>query len=84
MKIWYKNHLDYLEAESIFIIRETFAEAKNPVLLHSLGKDSCVLLHLIIKAFYPSGITFPLLHIDTGWKFQEMYKLRDQIKKNLI
>ena len=77
MKTHHKTNLDQLEAESIFIIREVFAEAKRPVLLHSLGKDSCVLLHIIIKAFYPASISFPLLHIDTGWKFSEMYKFRD-------
>ena len=81
MKTHHKTNLDQLEAESIFIIREVFAEAKRPVLLHSLGKDSCVLLHIIIKAFYPASISFPLLHIDTGWKFSEMYKFRDYIKK---
>ncbi len=81
MKAHHKTNLDQLEAESIFIIREVFAEAKRPVLLHSLGKDSCVLLHIIIKAFYPASISFPLLHIDTGWKFSEMYKFRDYIKK---
>ena len=82
------NHLKNLEAESIYIIREVVAESSNPVLLYSIGKDSSVLLHLAMKAFYPKPIPFPILHIDTGWKFQEMYKFRKKIsslyKLNLI
>ena len=63
------SHLEFLEAESIEIIREAIAGAKNPVMLYSLGKDSSVLLHLAVKAFYPNKVPFPLLHIDTNWKF---------------
>lgn len=79
------DHLRYLEAESIYIIRETVATAKNPVLLFSIGKDSCVLLHLAQKALAPRPLPFPLLHIDTGFKFPEMITLRDSIaqRKNL-
>ncbi len=76
------NNLKYLEAESIHILRETIADNTKPVMLYSIGKDSAVLLHLIKKAFYPSKIPFPLLHIDTSWKFKDMYKLRDKIAKN--
>ncbi|MGI1671146.1 MAG: sulfate adenylyltransferase subunit CysD [Neptuniibacter sp.] len=71
------NHIDKLEAESIHIIREVIAEADNPVMLYSAGKDSSVMLHLARKAFYPSLPPFPLLHIDTKWKFQETYDFRD-------
>ena len=71
------THLDRLEAESIHIIREVIAEAKNPVMLYSIGKDSSVMLHLARKAFFPSRPPFPLLHIDTCWKFQSMYDFRD-------
>ena len=74
-----KNHIKYLESESIYIIREAYAEAKNPVMLYSLGKDSSVMLHLVKKAFYPGKIPFPLLHVDTLWKFKEMYEFRDKI-----
>jgi len=70
-------HLDRLEAESIHIIREVMAEAENPVMLYSVGKDSSVMLHLARKAFYPSPPPFPLLHVDTRWKFQAMYDFRD-------
>lgn len=70
-------HLDRLEAESIFIIREALAEAENPAILYSIGKDSSVLLHLARKAFFPSKPPLPLLHVDTRWKFQEMYQFRD-------
>ncbi len=73
------NHINYLESESIHIIREAYAEAKNPVMLYSLGKDSSVMLHLAKKAFYPGKIPFPLLHVDTLWKFKEMYDFRDKI-----
>ncbi len=81
MKKKNQAYLDYLEAESIYIIRETIAEAKNPVMLYSLGKDSSVLLHLAVKAFYPNKVPFPLLHIDTNWKFSDMYKFRNFIRK---
>lgn len=70
-------HLRHLEAESIHILREAVSEARNPVLLYSIGKDSSVLLHLARKAFYPGTPPFPLLHVDTRWKFQEMYRFRD-------
>jgi sulfate adenylyltransferase subunit 2 len=69
-------YLDELEAESLFIIREAYAHAKNPITLFSIGKDSCVLLHLLRKAFYPGIIPTKLLHVDTLWKFQEMYKFK--------
>ncbi|WP_207385199.1 sulfate adenylyltransferase subunit CysD [Legionella beliardensis] len=72
------NHLKYLEAESIYIMRETVAEADNPVMLYSIGKDSSVMLHLALKAFYPAKPPFPLLHVDTTWKFREMIEFRDQ------
>jgi len=74
-------HLQQLEAESIHIIREAVAEAENPVMLYSLGKDSSVMLHLARKAFYPGKPPFPLMHIDTRWKFQEMYLFRDHMAK---
>ncbi len=64
------THLDRLEAESIHIIREVAAEASNPVMLYSVGKDSAVMLHLAMKAFYPSPPPFPLMHVDTTWKFR--------------
>lgn len=73
------THLDRLEAESIHILREVVAEADNPVMLYSVGKDSAVMLHLARKAFYPSPPPFPLLHVDTTWKFQDMYALRDRM-----
>jgi sulfate adenylyltransferase subunit 2 len=73
------SHLDRLEADSVHIFREVVAECANPVLLYSIGKDSAVLLHLAAKAFYPAPLPFPLLHIDTTWKFQAMYELRDKI-----
>src|SRR6201996_8461176 len=72
-------HLKQLEAESISIIREVAAEFRNPVMLYSIGKDSGVMLHLAMKAFYPSKPPFPLLHVDTTWKFREMIRFRDQI-----
>lgn len=77
------THLQRLEAESIHIMREVVAEAENPVMLYSIGKDSAVMLHLAVKAFYPAPPPFPLLHVDTTWKFQEMYKFRDTIAKEL-
>jgi sulfate adenylyltransferase subunit 2 len=73
------SHLDRLEAESIFILRETLAETVKPVMLYSMGKDSAVMLHLAAKAFAPGPLPFPLLHIDTTWKFKDMYALRDKI-----
>lgn len=73
------THLQRLESEAIHIFREVAAEAENPVMLYSIGKDSAVLFHVARKAFYPSKIPFPLMHIDTTWKFKEMYKLRDAL-----
>ncbi|KJY95346.1 MULTISPECIES: sulfate adenylyltransferase subunit CysD [Pseudoalteromonas] len=75
------THLQQLEAESIKIIREVAAEFDNPVMLYSIGKDSSVLLHLARKAFYPAKIPFPLLHVDTNWKFREMIAFRDRMAK---
>lgn len=75
------DHLGRLEAESIHIMREVMAQADNPVMLYSVGKDSAVMLHLARKAFYPSPPPFPLLHVDTRWKFQQMYDFRDQMAK---
>jgi sulfate adenylyltransferase subunit 2 len=73
------THLDRLEAESIFIMRETVAEAARPVMLYSMGKDSAVMLHLARKAFFPAPLPFPLLHVDTTWKFRDMYAFRDRV-----
>ena len=73
------SHLDQLEAESIEIFREVVAETERPVLLYSIGKDSAVLLHLARKAFFPAPLPFPLLHVDTTWKFRDMYALRDKV-----
>lgn len=73
------THLQKLEAESIHIMREAIADAQNPVMLYSIGKDSAVMLHLARKAFYPSVPPMPLLHVDTRWKFQEMYTFRDKM-----
>ena len=75
------THLKALEAESIHIMREVAAEFDNPVMLYSVGKDSSVLLHLARKAFYPGKIPFPLMHVDTNWKFKEMIQFRDQMAK---
>ncbi len=75
------THLRQLEAESIHIIREVAAEFENPVMLYSIGKDSAVMLHLAKKAFYPSKIPFPLMHIDTTWKFREMIEFREKMRK---
>ena len=72
------THLERLEAESIHILREVVAEAENPVMLYSVGKDSAVMLHLAKKAFYPAPPPFPLLHVDTTWKFKDMYALREK------
>jgi sulfate adenylyltransferase subunit 2 len=75
------THLQSLEAESIYILREVVAECDRPVMLYSMGKDSTVLLHLATKAFYPGVPPFPLLHVDTTWKFRQMYEFRDQVAK---
>ena len=75
------THLESLEAESIHIIREVVAECEKPVMLYSIGKDSAVMVHLARKAFHPSPPPFPLLHVDTTWKFQAMYQLRDRIAR---
>lgn len=72
------THLDHLEAESLHILREVVAECARPVMLYSIGKDSAVMLHLALKAFYPGKPPFPLLHVDTGWKFREMIAFRDR------
>jgi len=77
------NNLQRLEAESIHIMREVVAECDNPVMLYSVGKDSAVMLHLAMKAFYPSKPPFPLLHVDTTWKFKEMISFRDKMAKEL-
>ncbi|MBB6307572.1 sulfate adenylyltransferase subunit CysD [Xanthobacter tagetidis] len=77
------THLKRLEAESIHIMREVAAELSNPVMLYSIGKDSAVMLHLAVKAFYPSKPPFPLMHIDTTWKFREMIAFRDETAKRL-
>jgi sulfate adenylyltransferase subunit 2 len=77
------NHLKRLEAESIHIMREVAAEFRNPVMLYSIGKDSSVMLHLALKAFYPSRPPFPLLHVDTTWKFREMIQFRDETVSRL-
>ena len=76
------THLDRLEAESIHILREVAASMQNPVMMYSIGKDSSVLLHLARKAFHPGPIPFPLLHVDTTWKFQEMIAFRDRLKED--
>lgn len=77
------THLKQLEAESIHIIREVAAEFDNPVMLYSIGKDSAVMLHLARKAFFPGKLPFPVLHVDTRWKFQEMYQFRDRMVKEM-
>src|SRR6201991_2713880 len=76
------THLEQLEAESIHIMREVVAEAERPVMLYSVGKDSAVMLHLAKKAFYPAPPPFPLLHVDTTWKFRAMYALRDRAARD--
>src|SRR3954465_15548240 len=73
------THLQQLEAESIHIFREVVAETEKPVMLYSVGKDSAVMLHLARKAFFPAPPPFPMLHVDTTWKFQDMYRLRDKV-----
>ncbi|WP_332766978.1 sulfate adenylyltransferase subunit CysD [Phenylobacterium sp.] len=77
------THLQRLEAESIHIMREVAAEAERPVMLYSIGKDSAVMLHLAAKAFYPSKPPFPLLHVDTTWKFRAMYEMRERMAREL-
>lgn len=77
------SHLDELEAEAIYIIREVAAECEKPVMLYSIGKDSSVMLHLAMKAFYPEKPPFPFLHVNTTWKFKEMIEFRDKTAKNL-
>ena len=77
----YDSHLDALEAEAIYIMREVAAECEKPVMLYSIGKDSSVMLHLAMKAFYPEKPPFPFLHVDTTWKFREMIEFRDRIAK---
>ena len=76
-----RTHLDELEAEAIYIIREVAAECEKPVMLYSIGKDSSVMLHLALKAFYPEKPPFPFLHVNTTWKFREMIEFRDRIAK---
>ena len=82
-KVHHLSHLERLEAESIHVMREVVAEAENPVMLYSIGKDSAVMLELAMRAFYPAKPPFPLLHVDTTWKFQDMYALRDRIPGEL-
>ena len=77
------SHLDELEAEAIYIIREVAAESEKPVMLYSIGKDSSVMLHLALKAFYPEKPPFPFLHVNTTWKFREMIRFRDETAKKL-
>ena len=77
------SHLDELEAEAIYIIREVAAECEKPVMLYSIGKDSSVMLHLALKAFYPEKPPFPFLHVNTTWKFREMIEFRDKTAKDL-
>ena len=83
METYRLNHLQQLEAESIHIIREVAAEIRNPVMLYSIGKDSSVMLRLAQKAFYPGRLPFPLLHVDTRWKFREMIAFRDRMAREL-
>lgn len=73
------DHLDKLEAEAMYIMREVAAECEKPVMLYSIGKDSSVMLHLALKAFYPEKPPFPFLHVNTTWKFKEMITFRDQV-----
>ena len=77
------SHLDELEAEAIYIIREVAAQCENPVMLYSIGKDSSVMLHLAMKAFYPAKPPFSFLHVNTTWKFKEMIDFRDNVAKKL-
>jgi sulfate adenylyltransferase subunit 2 len=83
MSDWADGYLDELEAESIYILREAVAQTKWPVMLFSIGKDSCAMLHLARKAFHPSPLPFPVLHVDTKWKFKEMIEFRDSEAKRL-
>jgi sulfate adenylyltransferase subunit 2 len=83
MSDWADGYLDELEAESIYILREAVAQAKWPVMLFSIGKDSCAMLHLARKAFHPAPLPFPVLHVDTKWKFKEMIAFRDSEAKRL-
>ena len=83
MSPFQSTHLDQLEAESIFILREVAAEFARPVMLYSIGKDSSVMLHLARKAFHPASLPFPLLHVDTLWKFREMIEFRDRTVRDL-
>ena len=78
-----RSHLDRLEAEAIYIMREVVAECERPVMLYSIGKDSAVMLHVALKAFAPARLPFPLLHVDTGWKFKAMYAFRDAMVKKI-
>src|SRR5688500_8372066 len=77
------THLQHLEAESIHIMREVVAEAEKPVMRYTIGKDSSLMLHLALKALHPAKPPFPLLHVDTTWKFQEMYDFRDRTAREL-
>src|SRR3954464_8499890 len=77
------THLESLEAESIHIFREVAAECERPVMLYSIGKDSSVMLHLALKAFHPAKLPFPLLHVDTTWKFREMIAFRERMTAEL-
>src|SRR5690242_19741640 len=77
------RHLRRLESESIEIMREVVAEFRSPVMLYSVGKDSSVMLHLALKAFYPARLPFPLLHVDTTWKFRDMIAFRDETARRL-
>ena len=77
------THLQRLEAEAIHIMREVVAEAENPVMLYSIGKDSSVMLHIAMKAFYPAKPPFPIMHIDTMWKFSEMIEFREKMATDL-
>src|SRR5947208_16578402 len=77
------THLERLEAESIHILREVVAECEHPVMLYSIGKDSAVMLHLAMKAFHPAKPPFPLLHVDTTWKFRAMYEFREKMVSQL-
>ena len=76
-----RDSLEELESQSIHIMREVVAQSENPVMLYSIGKDSSVMLRLAEKAFYPSPLPFPLLHVDTRWKFQAMYEFREKVSK---
>ena len=81
--VFHTTHLQQLEAESIHIIREVAAEFERPVMLYSIGKDSSVMLRLAQKAFYPAPIPFPLMHVDTRWKFHEMIEFREKMARQI-